>query len=73
MCPLGGEFGVFDFFAAFVADFGEPVLEGFGFGGWDGLDEAENLLGNLFFFEEGEGGHGGDVRLWLGEVSGGGF
>lgn len=29
---LGGEFGVFDFFEAFVADFGEPALEGFGFG-----------------------------------------
>ena len=28
-----------------MADFGQPALEGFGFGGCDGLDEAENLLG----------------------------
>jgi|GEM_PF-6785045 len=38
---LGGEFWVFNFREAFVADFGEPALEGFGFGGWDGLDDSE--------------------------------
>ena len=44
-CPFGGEFGVFDFFKALVADFGNPALKGFGFGGWDGLDEAQELFG----------------------------
>jgi dihydrofolate reductase len=38
---LGGEFRVLDFLKAFEADFGEPALEGFRLGGWDGLDEAE--------------------------------
>ncbi len=42
---FGGEFGVFDFLEAFVADFGEPELEGFCLGGRDGLDDAEKGFG----------------------------
>ena len=42
---LGGEFGVFDFLHAFVADFGEPAFERLGFGAGDGLDQTENTLG----------------------------
>lgn len=41
----GGEFGVFDFFQAFIADFGEPEFEGFGLWGGDGLDEAKHAFG----------------------------
>ena len=42
--PSGGEFGVFDFFEAFVADPGEPEFERLRFRRWDGLDEPEKLL-----------------------------
>ena len=41
---LGGEFGVFDFFEALVADFREPSFEGVGFGRWDGLDDSQKRL-----------------------------
>ena len=41
---FGGEFGVFDFLEALVADFGEPAFEGLGLGGWDGLDETQKLF-----------------------------
>lgn len=43
--PSGGEFGVFDFFEAFVADPCQPEFERLRFGRWDGLDEPEKLLG----------------------------
>jgi hypothetical protein len=36
-----GEFGILDFLQALVTGFGEPALEGLGFGGWDGLDVPE--------------------------------
>jgi len=42
---FGGEFGVFDFLKALVADFGKPELGGFCLGRRDGLDEAHELLG----------------------------
>ena len=42
---LGGEFGIFDFLHAFIADFSEPAFEGLGLGTGDGLDQAENAFG----------------------------
>ena len=41
---FGGEFGILDFFEAFVANLCQPPFERLGFGGWDGLDQAEKLF-----------------------------
>lgn len=41
---FGGEFGILDFFEAFVANLCQPPFEWLGFGGWDGLDQAEKLF-----------------------------
>ena len=43
--PVDGFFGVLGFFEAFIADFGQPLFEGFGLGGGGGLDKAEQLFG----------------------------
>ncbi len=50
MCNKGfksvsDQFRVFNFPDALVADLGQPLLEGFGSGGADGLDDAENTCG----------------------------
>lgn len=58
---LGGEFRVFDLFEPLVADLGEPEFERFGFGGWDGLDDTQELFGI------------GDIGHALFSVSGGHF
>ena len=42
---FGGEFGVFNFLNAFVADAGEPAFERFGLGAGDGLNQAEDAFG----------------------------
>jgi len=42
---LLGEFWIFDFLDALIADFREPAFEGFGLGGGDGLDDAEGGFG----------------------------
>jgi hypothetical protein len=41
-----GKAGVGGFLHAFVAGFGEPEFDGFGFGAGDGLDEAEEGFGS---------------------------
>jgi hypothetical protein len=41
---LGGKFGVFNFLHPFIAHLGQPAFEGFGLGGGDGLDEAEDAF-----------------------------
>ena len=43
--PFGGEFGVFDFFEAFVSDLREPAFERLVFGRWDRLDDSQELFG----------------------------
>jgi|GEM_PF-6673596 len=42
---FGGEFRVFNFLNAFVADAREPAFERLGFGAGDGLDKAEDAFG----------------------------
>lgn len=41
---LRRKFGVFNFLHPFIAHLGQPAFEGFGLGGGDGLDEAEDAF-----------------------------
>jgi hypothetical protein len=42
---FGGQLGILDLLDAFVTDFGQPALEGLGFGAGDRLNEAEEAFG----------------------------
>lgn len=69
---LGGELGFFDFLKAFVADIGEPALEGFRIVRGDGLDQAEVLRGVRYIGQAlvaGGGGHFQTVTICNGFIS----